>query len=173
MSLAGRANSCASHAPAQLSNSEVLARLPKVDVLISPYYTVSGTLATAGSRRTINIVPGAGTTRDTLHELGHVVEDADERAVIAAHHGVLRERAFGTAPQHLGALIPNTSYGADQRGLAGGWLDPYMGRYYPQGWTEILSTALERLETPQTALDFFKADGWHCLVALSALRPGD
>jgi hypothetical protein len=155
----------------QLANANLLHRVLQTEVVISPYYSVSGILASTGPRRRINIVPSpGGTTRDTLHELGHIIEDGDERIHAAVYQGVLRERAYGSAPKHLGELIPNTSYGPGQRGLAGGFLDPYMGRHYPQGWTEILSTALERLETPRTALDFFKSDGWHFLTAVSALR---
>lgn len=156
---------------ARLADQALLRRMPETSVLVSPFYSVSGVLATEGKRRTINIVPSReGTTRDTLHELGHIVEDADLRAFARVHGGVLRERAFGTAPQPLATLLPGTTYGPDQRGLAGGYLEPYIGRYYPKGWTEVLSMGLERLAKPTTALDFFKADGWHCLVTLSALR---
>ncbi len=157
---------------ARLADESLLRRMPETAVLVSPYYSVSGVLATEGKRRTINILPkgGEGTTRDTLHELGHLAEDADLKTFAKVQGGVLRERAFGSGPQPLSSLLPGTSYGADQRGLAGGFLEPYVGRYYPKGWTEVLSMGLERLARPSTALDFFKADGWHCLVTLSALR---
>jgi hypothetical protein len=153
--------------------------LPEVKVLVSPFFGVSGLLASkVGSRgaakgsrqRLVNIVPDPSrVARDFMHELGHVAEDSDPGA-FASMRGLLRQRAYGTRPQPLSELIPNTSYAADQKGLAAGFIDPYMARWYKQGWTEVLSTALERMETRKSAVDFFLADGWHFLVAASALR---
>lgn len=49
-------------------------------------------------------------------------------------------------------------------------LDPYVGKYYPDGTTEVISMGLEIFQNPNSMLDFIERDYDHFLFTLGVLN---
>jgi hypothetical protein len=142
---------------------ELLGRIPPVRVEVSQLYSTPCIVLQDDGSRTINLTTQS-TVKDILHEFGHLIEDYGGRRPFAAAHALMTQRAYGGKAAWLGKLIPRTNYRKAARAFEGGFIDPYMGRRYQQGWTEIFSMALERMDSRERAREFFEQDGYHFLL---------
>jgi hypothetical protein len=147
----------------------ILARIPPVTVEVSQLYSVPCIVLQKDGSRTVNLTTQS-TVKDILHEFGHLIEDYGGRRPYAAAHAILTRGAYGGKPVWLGRLTTGTNYRKSARAFEGGFVDPYMGRHYQQGWTEIFSMALERMDSRQRARQFFDQDGYHFLLFNQAVN---
>lgn len=147
----------------------LLERIGRVPLRVDPSYAVAGIVKDMDGSRAVTLRPDSS-VKDVLHELGHFVGYRGGLRALAAAHAVLSRRAQGSPAEPLSNLIPNTSYTQSQVGYRGGFADPYIGRHYADGYTEVLSMGLEHLATPRRAAELFKQDGEHFLLLLKVLQ---
>jgi hypothetical protein len=76
--------------------------------------------------------------RVAIHELGHALEHSDGY-VAGRARDFLNERTRGEEPEWLGDNYRETEVTKRDK-----FLDPYMGKIYPSGNTEIISMGLEQ-----------------------------
>ena len=68
-------------------------------------------------------------------------------------------------------LIPGVGYTDDELALPDHFFDPYVGRVYEWGSTEVFSMGLERFESAESMVNFLADDEEHFALVLGALRP--
>jgi hypothetical protein len=152
-----------------LVHPALLQRLPPVSVRVAlDGYAVPG-IVDRGGKKVITLLADSS-VKDILHELGHELEYYGGLGVYAAAHKIRARRGNGRAPLPLQQLIPNTSYAASVTGFQGGYLEPYIGRYYGDGYTEVISMGLERFAQRRRARQAFAEDGSYMLALLEALQ---
>lgn len=98
----------------------------------------------SSSSSTITVYYGRGTTPTyvhdvVVHEMGHRIEHALSEVSKAAQ-AYYKERTKGAALKPLGP-----GYSADEMFYDAGWTHPYLGKYYKDGSTELVSMTLEAL----------------------------
>lgn len=98
-----------------------------------------------GKPGTINIGSSFG-KRTLWHELGHHIE-ADPAAAAAARL-YIRLRAESGTNYSLRSLTGNSGYGAKEAALKDGFFDPYVGKVYSWGTTEVFSMGVETFSDP-------------------------
>jgi len=149
----------------------LLAALPPFRLRVGNEFPNPGIVVDPDGCKVITLRPET-TLKDILHELGHEVGFHGGLRPLAMAHAIVGGRAFGTPAQPLRHLIPNTTYTDQQTAYEGGYLKPYVGRRYEDGFTEAISVGLEHLESPTRAMGLFQQDGEHLLLLLKALQPG-
>lgn len=102
----------------------------------------------------IAMASGAGTL-STIHELGHSLEFIARDRLKAAPSlkanvhaqtvDFLNRRTKGEKAQSLRNLTGDNNYGKNEVAKPDKFSDPYTGKIYPQGTTEILSIGMERM----------------------------
>lgn len=142
---------------------------PAIPVEVSQRHSVAGIVADAQGRRVITLRPDS-TVKDMLHELGHITEYRAGPNLLATAHAARARRARRSVPRPLRALLPGTRYPAQVTAYDGGYVDQYMGRYYRDGYTEVVSMCVERFRSAERMLDLFYRDGDYLLVLLTALQ---
>lgn len=90
------------------------------------------------------------------HEMGHHVE-ADPAALAAAKY-FIRYRATSPIPQKLNDLLPGSNYEEHEIAFIDHFFDPYAGKDYAQGATEIFSMGVEAFSSPEKLALFLKRD---------------
>lgn len=98
-----------------------------------------------GKPGTINIGSSFG-KRTLWHELGHHIE-ADPAAAAAARL-YIRMRAESGTNYTLRSLTGNSGYGPKEAALKDGFFDPYVGKVYSWGTTEVFSMGIETFSEP-------------------------
>jgi hypothetical protein len=81
-------------------------------------------------------------TQVIVHEIGHVVEQGDA-LVRAQIRALYKERTVGERAISLNKATGRSGYAADEITKVDKWIDPYMGKLYDHGMTELLSMGLE------------------------------
>jgi hypothetical protein len=150
-------------------NPELWRDWPAIPVEVSQRHGVAGIVAEAQGQRVITLRPDS-TVKDMLHELGHITEYRAGPTLLATAHAARARRARSSTPCALRALLPGTRYPAQVTAYDGGYVDQYMGRYYRDGYTEVVSMCVERFHSPEQMLDLFYRDGDYLLVLLTALQ---
>lgn len=79
--------------------------------------------------------------RTLIHELGHVLEDANTLISVRVRQ-LLEDRTQGEEAQLLRELT-GQNFGPTEWARPDAFIDPYMGKHYDSGSTELLSTGLE------------------------------
>jgi len=97
--------------------------------------------ASAG-RATIHL-PDSTNVRTVVHELGHTIEDSNPEIRKQARV-FLYKRTEGEQAQSLKKLT-GVNYDADEVAKKDKFMNPYMGKIYDSGSTEIISMGLEEL----------------------------
>lgn len=147
-----------------LVDPKLLNRLPQTRVVVDK-------LAQGASHGGVNIILTANSSvKDILHEIGHHIEDFGGIKPFSTAHVLLTHRSFGNALKPLREIDPNGRYLERAMGYKGGFIKPYMGKRYPDGSTELLSTSLESFATKKDALEFFRKDGDHFLRLVQILQ---
>jgi len=84
-----------------------------------------------------------------IHEVGHRVSNTHPM-VGKLEKAFYEERTKGHSPVRIPGYPENEQYIPDD------WSDPYVGKYYPHGAYEILSTGLEGLFASRPTIDIWK-----------------
>ncbi|NNJ10546.1 hypothetical protein EKD04_009420 [Chloroflexales bacterium ZM16-3] len=79
-----------------------------------------------------------------IHEMGHWLEYANPR-LRGATQDYLNHRTAGETAVSMGATYGNNSYGAHEMTKPDTFKEPYLGKQYPSGSTEIASMMAEEL----------------------------
>ncbi len=116
-------------------------------------------------KKYINMGDVSGET--ILHEMGHFVEFESEEIRKAANDFIYG-RATG-APQKLSKLT-NVNYEDNQIALPDKFINPYVGRVYASGDTEVVSMGLEMLYSDRTLAEFYEKDPEHFFFTIGAIR---
>lgn len=104
-----------------------------------------------------------------FHEMGHHIEF--EKSHIRVQLGDwIKARSNGAEPEPLSKLSSNKNYGPDEVARPDKFIDPYVGKVYPDGSTEALSMGIEKFTTRKSMLDFYKADKEHFLLIVGILN---
>jgi len=104
--------------------------------------------AHASGDNTYNL--GGKADRSVLfHELTHILERSP--SLRAAANSFLERRTEGESLESLKALSPNSNYGRTEVTLKDNFYNPYMGKIYPNGATEIFTMLTQELADPARA----------------------
>lgn len=90
-----------------------------------------------------------------FHEMGHFLERQSPENIKKANDFVLSK---ATGPKELLSKILNDNrYGLSESAYPGNFLNPYVGKTYISGATEVISVGLEHFVSPLALSKFFKA----------------
>lgn len=85
--------------------------------------------------------------RTLFHEMGHHMES--DKAALAAAQGFLKgKRGSDDKLYRLKNLVPNSKYDAQELAYKGDFFNPYVGKHYQDGTTEVWSMGLESFADP-------------------------
>jgi hypothetical protein len=102
-----------------------------------------------------------------LHEVGHHLEYSNPELLISANN-FLQNRSTGKT-QTLRKITGSKSFKPDEVALIGSFIDPYVGKLYKSGATEVISMGLERFSTPREMKKFKDKDPEHFHYILGVL----
>jgi hypothetical protein len=88
-------------------------------------------------------------TKTTVHELGHLLER--DPATRAAADAFLKRRTAGEQARMLRDITGQRGYGRSEIAKRDGFIDPYVGKIYPGGLTEVISMGLEYMASDPIA----------------------
>lgn len=113
--------------------------------------------------------------RLVLHEVAHRAEYRNPEVSQGNKEWVrARARAAGnstTEPTPMTKLAPDSStYTKDEVALENHFVDPYVGKQYPDSATEVLSVGLEHFESPEKMLKLYKRDPEHFFLTLGSIE---
>lgn len=115
---------------------------------------------------------GAGLDlRTQYHEFFHHVEFNSEAYRQAAEEW-RDSRAFDKEPELL-KTITGINYDDDEEAMRGNYYDPYVGKIYSDGATEVLSMGGERFATAEDMVKFLDADPGHFKFILGVILQRD
>lgn len=100
-----------------------------------------------------------------FHEMGHVIEDSNELVSELAWAFHLR-RTRGESPVSLNELGEHRSYDATELTYRDEFIDPYMGKVYEGGATEIVSSGLQYMRFSPEDLAARDPDYFHFMYHL-------
>lgn len=81
--------------------------------------------------------------RTAVHEWGHWLEDTADPAVSKAARDFLARRTVGEQAQQLSKLKPGHRYKSGEVAKPDRFIEPYMGKVYSHGSTELVSMGVE------------------------------
>jgi hypothetical protein len=87
---------------------------------------------------------GTEVTVTSIHEMGHAIELGND-AIGDQARKYLKRRTAGEKAQSLAKAVPGGGHAPSEMFKEGGFIDPYWGRIYPGGETEIVSMGVETL----------------------------
>lgn len=108
-------------------------------------------------------------TQVLWHEYGHHLEYSNPEFARAASEWI-KSKATSDTPQKLRNLIPGSGYGNSEVAYPDKFIDPYVGKYYKNGTTEVVSMGLEHLASPALMQKLYEADPDHFFLILGMLR---
>ena len=105
------------------------------------------------------------------HEFGHHIEYSQDQYREAAREYLISRSLPGSRLQSLRRITGNKEYDRSERAYVTDLgLGPYVGKYYPDGTTEVISMGLEMFQNPNSMLDFMEKDYDHFLFTLGILN---
>jgi len=102
-----------------------------------------------------------------FHEMAHHVEFEDPAAKLAAQHFV-NSRASGSQ-KLLSEITGNIMY-ESEKAYPDDFINPYVGKIYENGSTEVLSMGIEQFTDKKKLARFIKKDREHFLFVLGVLK---
>jgi hypothetical protein len=102
--------------------------------------------------------------RSLFHEIGHHVEFQDKNAQRIAREWV-ESRAEGP-PVRLNRLVPESNYDDSELAVPDKFSNPYVGKVYNDGATEVMSMGLERWSSPASLSNHFIQDPDHAYLVI-------
>lgn len=112
---------------------------------------------------------GPGQDRRALwHEMAHHLEFADPSIAKVAEDWV---KSRATGPQEsLRKLTGNNRYDRSEKAYPDDFADPYVGKVYSDGTTEVLSMGLEAFSSPERMIQLAAKDPDHFALVLGLMR---
>lgn len=113
------------------------------------------------------------TKKRVFHELGHYAEYADPKLKAAAQAWVKARsaHAHGEArTEKLSELTGSDVYSADEVAFEDHFDNPYVGKKYADGTTEVLSTGMEHMTSADDMLKLYQRDPEHFFFVVGALK---
>jgi SPP1 gp7 family putative phage head morphogenesis protein len=112
--------------------------------------------ATQGARAQASLAEqtielGSSSTSVAVHELAHLIEDADERA-LARSLSFLRSRTKGEARKALSELLPDRVFRSNEFARPDKFFNPYIGKDYGDSATEVTATGYQAFAGDDQAL---------------------
>jgi hypothetical protein len=102
--------------------------------------------------------------RVLFHELAHLLEQ--DPAAQQAAQGFLIKRRTSTTTKSLRKMTGNKGYRPTEEAYPDSFIDPYIGKYYERGETEVFSMGVESFSHPSLlALRIAKDPEMFALVA--------
>ena len=111
--------------------------------------------------------------RMTLHEVAHRAEYKCPEISLANKEWVrarCQKGGFSTEPVKLMDLVPNDIYKKDEVALQDTFVDPYVGKVYPDLASEVLSMGLERFSSKSDLVKLYRQDPEHFYLTLGAIK---
>jgi len=121
--------------------------------------TKGGSRASA-NRQTGEIAVDSNFSKKTLfHEMGHHVEFNNRVINQTAQH----YRSMKATSDKLMSMrsLAHNGYKPNEMAYSDGFFDPYVGKYYPDGATEVISMGLQQLSSTENVLDLLTKDREH------------
>jgi hypothetical protein len=138
-------------------------RLPTINFILTGSQRAAA--HDVGSVTSGAISVGSDFTKRTLfHELGHHLET--DPAAKAMANAFLIKRRESSKLYKLKEIAPNSGYGSDEYAYKDGFRDPYIGKFYSDGYTEVFSMGLECLNSPKDLFDALSADPEHMSMVI-------
>jgi hypothetical protein len=103
----------------------------------------------------------------TVHELAHLLEDKNGR-ISTACRNFLDKRTKGENLVRLNDIVSGNHYNESEKTRADKFFNPYVGKHYSNGATEVFSMGLEKILTDP--IGFLKADRGHFKFIVDILR---
>jgi hypothetical protein len=91
-----------------------------------------------------------------FHEMAHLLE-SNEHIRRASNH-FRDKRTQGKSLKSLRTLTGNKGYKRNENAFEDGFIDPYVGKYYSSGMTEVCSMGFQQFATPDKAMVFYQKD---------------
>jgi hypothetical protein len=108
-----------------------------------------------------------GARRALYHEIGHQIEDSQDLFGKTAQSWIL-SRAEGSARPLI--LMTNGNYRSDEVALPDKFIDPYVGKVYKRGGTEVVSMGVENFFNPRAMLTLASTDPDHFAYTVGVLQ---
>ncbi|MBT9584119.1 hypothetical protein IV102_12330 [bacterium] len=111
--------------------------------------------------------------RLTLHEVAHRVEYKYPEISLANKSWVkarCEKGGFSDEPVRLSQLVPKDLYKEDEVALEDTFVNPYVGKVYPDMATEVLSMGLEHFSSPELLTKLYQRDPEHVFLTLGAIK---
>lgn len=102
-----------------------------------------------------------------FHEMAHHIEFEDRNVKLAAQHFVISRATDTQKP--LAEITGNIMY-ESEKAYPDKFINPYVGKIYSNGSTEVLSMGLEQFADKKKLARFMKQDREHFLFVLGVLR---
>ncbi|MBO3459959.1 hypothetical protein [Aetokthonos hydrillicola] len=106
--------------------------------------------------------------RTVYHEMGHHIEYEDSRIATASREW--RDKRATGVEQPLNNLVKDGRYDDDEIAKPGNYINPYVGKVYRDGSTEVISMGIERFHSSQSMLDFYNEDREHFQFIMGVIR---
>ncbi|MFN8607064.1 MAG: hypothetical protein U0931_06010 [Vulcanimicrobiota bacterium] len=111
--------------------------------------------------------------RLTLHEVAHRAEYRYPE-ISKANKDWVRARCekggFSSEPTRLSQLVPEGKYKDDEVALEDTFVDPYVGKVYPDLASEVLSMGLEHFSSEKLLTRLYTQDPEHVFLTLGAIK---
>lgn len=105
-------------------------------------------------------------SKELFHETGHLLEaDNKDLAIAAERWRASRATGKATRLKDLGKL----NYDDDEIGIPGKFIHEYVGKIYPNGYTEVYSKGLENFDSIPKLQSFYRTDPEHFHLTVGAL----
>lgn len=104
----------------------------------------------------------------TMHEIGHHIEFENPQLKKAANEW-MRSRATSLETQKLKDMVKGSSYKDPEVAYPGNYIDPYVGKVYDDGSTEVISMALQHFSDPESMRRLKRKDPEYFYFALGIL----
>lgn len=111
--------------------------------------------------------------RLTLHEVAHRAEYKYPEISMANKDWVrarCEKGGFSTDPARLNKLVPEGKYKDDEVALEDTFVDPYVGKVYPDLASEVLSMGLEHFASEKLLTRLYTQDPEHVFLTLGAIK---
>jgi hypothetical protein len=112
--------------------------------------------------------------RVLFHELAHHLEFSNPLILMAASE-FRKQRTDGSEGEKLVPLraLAHMGYGKDEFAFKDKFFDPYVGKYYRDGSTEVVSMGLQQLASPEAILHLYANDREHLELAVGMAAQDD
>jgi hypothetical protein len=128
----------------------------------------------AEARRSGDVNVGKEPSRELIfHELGHQLEYTNPEIGRAAEAWVLARSRFAnenaTPRTSLRELTGSDFYGREEVAYEDHFVDPYVGKWYADGTTEVVSSGMESFTSHEGMLDLYRRDPEHFFFMMGVL----